>query len=64
MMRIKVDLAAARRADEGHELTVRDGKVDAAEHRRRAERLCDGLELDGRHGLPLPPRSQAASRGG
>ena len=37
-------LPAARRADEGHELAVRDGKVDAAEHGRRAERLCDGSE--------------------
>ena len=57
-------LPAAGRADEGHELAVRDGKVDAAEHWRRAERLYDRLKLDGRHGSRLPPRSQAASRGG
>jgi hypothetical protein len=42
-------LAAARRADEDHELLVRDGQVEVPDRRHVAETLVDALQHDLSH---------------
>ena len=62
-------LAGARRADEAHDLVLRDGEVDAAQDLERAERLVQALDPERLAGLhqrcpPCAPlrRSRATSQ--
>ena len=54
IMRSKRRLAAARRADEDHELAVVDVEVDALDDLDVAEALVQVAQRDGRHELGLP----------
>jgi hypothetical protein len=61
----KRGLAAARGADEHHELAVLDIEVELRDDRRRAEGLVDVAELDGAHGclLRVTSRRRRSGRG-
>jgi hypothetical protein len=47
-------LAAARRADQHHELAVRDVERNAVDDFRASKSLLDVAERDGRHGAVTP----------